>query len=160
MIEEIRKKCIEANEDIVALKFGCEVNTNFLYKGSPAPFNPEGKNMRMEIKNRRIVFIKQQNATTKIGMDFYVLFDDGDHIEQYSERGELEDIKIIGRPIRLSDILATLPKYASRGILRDSVNKVEIHEDASEIIWFWNLKKDNLEHQSKETIKFLHNLLI
>lgn len=66
----------------------------------------------------------------------------------------IQDYKILGRPIRLADVLLAL--LASNNQIKD--------EDIDKLIWKmglgWNLKDDNLDHQSDETKQFLINLLI
>lgn len=66
-----------------------------------------------------------------------------------------EKYKILGRPIRLADVLLAMRKkvYDKSGHYRDP--KWE-----QDIIKIWNLKDDNIDNQSDETKKFLEDLLI
>lgn len=59
------------------------------------------------------------------------------------------------RPIRLADVLLVLrnevPKFHQQVVLGT--------EGATKTIGMWNLKDNNLENQSEETINFIHGLL-
>jgi len=59
-------------------------------------------------------------------------------------------IEIIGRHIRLADVL-----YATLSLVVDGKGR----KRRTDIVEMWNLKDDNLDHQSPETILFLDNLL-
>lgn len=59
--------------------------------------------------------------------------------------------KILGRPIRLADVL-----------LASTLEWSNIYEDRyllMNLLKLWNLKDDNLDHQSEETKQFLIDLL-
>lgn len=64
------------------------------------------------------------------------------------------EIKILGRPIRLADVLLAVTK-----ILHPIGKTSGLDEDRLKVLWRWNLKNDNLDRQSKETKQFLIELL-
>jgi hypothetical protein len=69
-------------------------------------------------------------------------------------QGDLEAF-IIGRPIRLADVLLAVVKdfaYPYEGVAGDIF--------ASKLCRLWNLKDDNLDNQSEECKQFLINLLV
>ncbi len=62
-----------------------------------------------------------------------------------------EYAKILGRPIRLADVL--LAEMNKNGDYRDTFAFEQITQ-------LWNLKDDNLDHQSDKTKQFLIDLLV
>ena len=131
-LEIIRKACIKANPEIMELGEGCIVK----YRG----FHP--------------MVIGRYEARS--------IADDG-IVEINGEEYEVENI--LGRPIRLADVLLALKDKNKLG------ERIAVNQDGEFILtttkenWFfygekWDLKNDNLESQSEETIKFLANLLV
>jgi hypothetical protein len=57
---------------------------------------------------------------------------------------------IFGRPIRLADVLLAMTRV---------LNGEEAQRPVLELIDDWNLRADDLEKQSEETINFLYDLL-
>ena len=117
-IEFIKQKCVEANPSIMDLVFGCWV----LYGGQPdMPY--------------RITQVQKDS----IGID--------PHVDIVSEDGQSDELvtidilEILGRDIRLADIV-----YA----LEMNSRYVEL---------YYNLLKDNLNDQSDECVEFIYNLL-
>lgn len=127
-LQYIREQVIKANPSIKELTFGCKF---FIGKYPAIVVNtPEWK-----------------------WVDFMVSFS-ADLVPKYDrflrenfKDGE-EEIKIIGREIRLADVINALP-FEGR----------EWWGQMSSVVEYWNLKQDNLELQSEETILFLYNLL-
>lgn len=152
-IEHIRKACIEANPEIVELKFGCEIEQ---------PLKSAGYRVG------RIASFSGSDDGTDTTSYYHVMF--GMSVDKVY----VNEFKIIGRPIRLSDVLLAVKqedlnlenkfkkdykghppiKYKIFYQFMQSITKYEI--DGGE---FWNLKDDNLEHQTPETIAFIFNLL-
>jgi hypothetical protein len=62
--------------------------------------------------------------------------------------------KIIGRPIRLADVLLVLMK-----LLRDGQSASKVKDDLYRLAHLWNCFEDDLTKQSPETIDFLFTLL-
>jgi len=131
MKEELKKVIQEAVPEIMELKFGCVV----YFMGMPTTY-----------LNSLYVWAAKRP------------------IEVCAEE---EDIEILGRPIRLADVL-----LAMQDIWRTRYNSSEVSDKWKElakakegellyaIVFQWNLKDDNLDHQSEETIEFLHKLLV
>lgn len=76
-----------------------------------------------------------------------------------------KDLKIIGRPTRLADVLMALPEVSMEGDYScimyhfpESKNEVAFTFDDGDIIW--NCKEDNLDNQPEETKQFLYKLLV
>ncbi len=132
-IEEIRKACIEANPEIVELEFGCL----FQIKGAKYP--------------QPIIGIKwKENEDT--GIDEIDYFRDiyGGKV------GYTNSIEIIGRPIRLADILLAIEvKLENR---KD--NEILKMEEFQHVTSNWILSQENLEKQKEYLISFIHNVLI
>lgn len=138
-LKKIRESCIEANPGIMELKFGCQI----LF---------EDKIYTIARESSRGTFQAWYNDYT------------------YAEfKISVEDSKqILGRPIRLADVLLALEDnvkesttffaafYNKKFLLCFRLfmpNPDLVHETE------WNLKDDNLEHQSEETINFIASLL-
>jgi hypothetical protein len=129
-IQLIREKCIAANSEIMQLKFGCEVIS--------------GKTQF------RILAIKD-------GVGLY----ETDHgtIGDFTRNTIFDEI--LGRPIRLADVLL------ASGCNTYTVPKDRFHsgdllfsgdwQTGGQIVW--NLRADDLEKQSEETISFIYELL-
>ena len=136
-IKFIQEKCIEANPEIVELKFGCEIKHN----ASPKD-------------DGRYVSEKDGNHwyCTNEGVIYPILE---------------EHIEIIGRPIRLADVLMAISSL-NKGNKINDFNKLEygisgggfyigncITHDSMD----WYLKDNNLENQPEETIDFIYDIL-
>lgn len=75
---------------------------------------------------------------------------------------DLDECKILGRPIRLGDVLLAIRKKRDKDFnLHISREYVHFEGLPGEIISkkIWNLKDDNLDNQSEETKQFLIKLL-
>ena len=134
-IEKIREAVIKANPEIVKLKFGCVV----IFAG-----------------HKMVLGVDKYDIVT------YVCRREG---EQYESGGDFHINRIeeiIGRPIRLSDVLLAMEKAnPSRQLLMSFTgrfyeysSKIPLCQECS-----WNLKDDNLENQSEELKKFVADLL-
>ncbi len=141
MIEQIRKKCIEANPEIVELKFGCEVEGGFIYSWT----------------NGVLVWLISQL---------------GKGTQMQIPKEDFVKYKIIGRPIRIADVLLAIQENVEHynediivlvdGFIGFRPSEDRKYHDAilkGNSGCNWNLKDDNLDNQSKETINFIHNLL-
>ncbi len=121
-IKFIREKCIEANPEIVELKFGCEV-----------------KIIRSGV---RAILI----SPSEIDLVAWNLFVPSNPFVDYIENEAT--FKIIGRPIRLADVLLA---YS----FRERFNATTWGSLAGK----WSLIGNNLNNQSKETIDFIYDIL-
>ena len=123
-IEFIRKACIEANGEIAELKFGCKV------KGS-----------RHDIIGQ--VYVNTgDRIEVMFGCDMDAYEIDSTHFE------------IIGRPIRLADVL-----WAINMPIKYHTKTPTVKIELCKLLSSWNLLKDNLEDQSEETVTFISNLI-
>lgn len=100
---------------------------------------------------------------------FTVALMDDSFIRVFSGTNQLvdvapEDCKILGRPIRLADVLLAIGSRAKDFELRNdylwswSVDVPKYNDDRANQI-FWNLRADDVREQSEETINFIYNLL-
>lgn len=141
-VETIREACIKANPSIKDLVFGCELEVQNYFVTV------------LLIQDRRgFVWLDKEESN----MDFYgfaksPLYFDEKHIT-----------KIIGRTIRLADVLLAIENMK---ITREElVQKLGIDTPqmamylVGKIVQSWNLLKDDLTQQSEETIDFLYELL-
>jgi len=159
----IRAIVHKACPELLELKFGCEVNTNFTHLCNPAPFNPDGRPLTVHLKGRKIVKSQKNLAIGKIGCYLTYVFDDGEAVEQYSESRKPYDMEIIGSPIGLAEILRTY--YASICLdedihqdYREEARKLDYLEGAKEILAIWDLTQP-LDGQSEETLQKLLKIL-
>lgn len=143
-IEKIRKACIKANPGIVELKFGCVIKSHNIHELPPV-CDP----IVMKTDNGRYVVSSKQYGVV------------GDYAEK--------DFEIIGRPIRVADVLVALKGYGhyiSIGwSIREGYGCWYVYEDetggfvAKAEQMAWNLREDDLERQSEECLDFIASLL-
>lgn len=146
-LETIRQACIKANPEIMELKFGCRIKTENMVKDYIKvicePFKDSEKN--------EYIYATHGQTAEKI------------YLKPYKTENKI--IKILGREIRLSDVLLALEKLNEDrksywGIDSEGefikFKRYDIDENSN---IFWDLKNDNLELQSEETINFLVELL-
>lgn len=151
-IKIIRGACIAANPAIVELRFGCEFK-----------FTEEYDNYEMGFRNVEDVCIAYREDTDAYGNPY--LWINGVCSEY--EFTTKEEIEIIGRPIRLADVLLAIwkqDKCKGADILRTHTGNIAsggFKETNLEhiVMGLWNLLKDDLEEQSDETVEFISNLL-
>lgn len=139
-IKEIRRACIEANSEIVELKFGCY----FLYG----------------TWDKHIVLDKKIG-----GIEALEIYDD-EGIPVFSKRfitnGQMELVqgfKILGRDIHLADVLLAIENTHTTWYpvdwFRYNIQLFIIPFYATS----WDFRKDHLEDQSDECISFIHELI-
>lgn len=117
-IELIKQKCVEANQSIMDLVFGCEIKR----KGA----------------TKRELFVGDFADT----MSLVRIDDNGAYLPFEVPKPPMsQEFEILGRDIRLADILYTLKMYSR-------------YVDP-----YYNLLKDNLNDQSDECVEFIYNLL-
>ena len=138
-IKEIREKCIEANSEIVELKFGCVV-THPRFGLGYATEKPDDRNIYS------ILFPSYERGYTTA--------------DSTDSRHRDVQFEIIGRPIRLADVLLVLDNKLPSGSWITACGHLCFHEsDIDDELFVWNLHKDNLTEQSEETITFIHQLI-
>lgn len=140
-IETIRKACIAANPEIVELKLGCEVIATHseigVWRGLLGHPKRTGNAWQCGEKQPQemmgTIFIHRVNIR-----------------------------EIIGRPIRCADVLNVILEE-SRYKLPHELDGLTRHQWRNErwieVLYEWNLPKDNLTDQSDETLAFLASLL-
>lgn len=143
-INLIREKCIVANRDITKLEFGCEVVAeSSLVKNSYWHAVLIAPNMGIG------------HWTCRAWQDAFP------NIEKLQTFKEKNFKQILGRPIRLADVIHTI-------MCNHETDNINLFADIGEIefddIWRkktakWNLLKDDLRLQSEETRSFLAGLL-
>jgi hypothetical protein len=136
--ELIRQKCVEANPEIVELKFGCEAEYNKDLKMRWVYFGPDFDNLDGPDCHR---FVRTDGVTV------------------FVNNLDIKTYKIFGRPIRLADVLLVLETLQKnwRTYVHSTFHEFCIVADNKE--GAWNLRADDLEKQSDETINFLYELL-
>jgi hypothetical protein len=129
----------QANPSILELKFGCEI-----------------------ISGKTRMMIISQNG--KQAMLWHIELD-----EPYYNSGSTIYDKILGRSIQLADVLLVLAKTDESFYIRHDgmffkwekfTEGGSGHHGVESTYIQWNLKDDNLDHQSDETKQFLIDLLI
>jgi hypothetical protein len=138
-INKIREKCIAANPEIVELKEGCQVIVG------------DGK-LRHTIygindgNKRFMAFLNKPFREDLLANTFYDC--------EFS--GDAEGVEILGRPIRIADVLLShRMKYSEAGYIEYNRETVSIVDGA----FAWNLRADELEQQPEETVDFIYQLL-
>jgi hypothetical protein len=134
-LDTIRRKCIEANPEIVELRFGCKLRH-------------DSGDMYTVVRKERGDWIK----TLELGDDDSVM---------------LKFCEILGRPIRLADVLLAMRvehseySVSSAGYFEEwSLNQPpDVFHLTANSSARWNLVEDDLTKQSEQTIDFLYELL-
>jgi len=146
-IEIIRQSCIKANPEIMELKFGCQIEvTDVLLLG-----------MKGWLKKYPVITVLSKCSDPNV----YLVLNFGGcgHLKTSEIYNCCE---ILGRPIRLSDVLLALENkfYNQSVILKGGVFEMKFWtEKGIKACINWDLKHDDLNLQSEETIKFLAELL-
>lgn len=143
MLAEIRSKCIEANPEIVELKYGCEIQDNLLNQPDESV----------------------QYTYVRKGRDYLYCLRHGDRSEALfqfrSEEIREDNYKIIGRPIQLADVLLAI-EIATQGSddgywLIDKYGNF-LRTDKATKLPSWNLRR-TLEDQDDHVVRFVHSLI-
>lgn len=132
--DNLKKVIQQTNPEIMELKFGCYVNG-------------------LGYSNARLCLVADDEVTLRVG--HY-----GIDTEPLSEFGNR--IKILGRPIRLADVLLALENNVrvERGIrMMDVPGTISLSDAINHTLSYWNLEDDDLDNQIEETRQFLINLL-
>jgi len=139
-IQFIRQKCIEANPEIVELKFGCLLRNKASGYISGIYLGYDSTTNNSLVSKLDGGYMWQFKALGNMRIGDWTPTEMGKH--------GLSDWSIVGRPIHFADVALAIE---------------EAHElsgnRAGELISTWNLRKDSLEDQSPDTIQFLYELL-
>lgn len=132
-LETIRQACIKANPSIMELGFGCEIQF-------------EGK----------ICTVLHE----KYSCVWFIWYENGIKKEACPPINH-EGIKILGRPIRLADVLLAIGKQnkVKPGLNLYSIELEFLLAGADIDNALWDLIKDDIREQSEESISFLSELL-
>ncbi len=154
-IEEIRKKCIEVNPEIVELKFGCLIkNPNKLL----------GTGILVEADENE-KFISWQIHYPDMNDDIFCSFKSKNRGTSW-HKPITPNYEILGRPIRLADVLLAITMH-------DPIRYIAISAPGSWLeikngkyqncmedgMQAWDLLKDSLTDQSDDCINFIHSLI-
>lgn len=156
-IQNIRRKCIEANPEIVELKFGCKV------------FIP-GENNFSNRGKRGFGIITKSYVGETASWSGYDRTEDKISVYMYEHDVyrpvigiNKNKIEITGRDIRLADVLYVMNKCKKSYEIHWLVDELGMFQryarNATMKTYQWNLLKDNLEDQSDEMLAFINNLL-
>jgi|ERR1700735_2616515 len=164
-IQTIREKCIEANPEIVELKFGCEIQLYDEDMTIATLIGGIGKCTRHKKATNC-------NEDCDIESALWVSTVESDPKELYEptewiiEKSRTDLYKILGRPIRLADVLLAIGPdnqpitVDANGIITSfKANPKDWESPIFDKQVDWNLRADDLEKQSPETIEFLYDLL-
>ena len=154
----------KANPEIMELKFGCEVNVPLIakrtgskeYKGTIAGYN--GTSYLIQFGGHKMI---EQGIEDTTEENFHSIFSEKlvrDKTKLYKcNAWKLEKLEILGRPIRLADVLLVLNKdLRLKKLSWFLLNKKEFEK----IDVRWSLRQDNLDNQSDEVKEFLIKLLV
>lgn len=153
MLSPLKQKIVDAVPEILELKFGCVV----------AVSTPEFRNIIVDKINQDIKHTKEmsqrENAPDYTANTYFItrgfLQTKKERILGKKNIGNVFILEeILGRPIRLSNIILTFK------IKNEKKKYVPIVEEYGEILKQWNLAKDNLDDQSPECIAFLEKILL
>lgn len=145
----------EANPEIMKLKFGCEVEWGYEHS-----LNSISKVWRIK-KGKFINFFDWQGNYLMINFPG----------NKTNSKLLKEDIKIIGRLIRLADVLLAIEEKTNGydkidGYLVNTIGDIARLKYKNSCLnklsntVNWNLKDDNLDNQSKQTKQFLIDILV
>lgn len=162
--EELKSIIQQANPEIMELKMGCEVEIiNALEYQSEVQWWVVSKTSicKKHKKWREECYSEEDGCEIFDGAVIIGGNDEG----YWEEKLNVEKIKSLGRPIRLSDVLLAIYKKSP-----SNKTRITVESDGQFIRYnplinqrfaeaWWNLKDDNLDSQSKETKQFLIELL-
>ncbi len=135
--QELKSIIHKAVPGILELKFGCEVEVLFDDSDFYGKVKPEWI-------RRPIYKVSEKKAVVYIVDPPFP-----NNAIDVSDKNLKEEFRILGRPIRLSDVLYAISKGSRFPMMHQ--------EDF--VAKFWNLLDDNLDHQSEECKQFLYDLL-
>lgn len=145
----LREKIIKACPDILDLKFGCRITD-----GENTGRIPCDMKTVLDASTRG-----EYNLRPLGGEKLVEVWDDFYGLNYY----DIDKVKILGRLIRLADVLRALRKKASNDKDNEwyynAVDALVIGDEADYTDALWNLSDDDLDHQSAETVTFLATLL-
>jgi hypothetical protein len=140
LLEKIRLKCVEANAEILELKFGCVVMAEVRLEGTILPSHTILKHTIYSIEG-----IDGMARYHGVG-------------QQHSSFWRSDIKEIIGREITLEDVLVAIRTLPLESPLRDIITSAHPLYREGTTIKLWQLTKP-LSDQSEETLKFIYDIL-
>lgn len=125
----VREAVIKAMPEVLELKFGCEILVETSRAG-----------------------IQKTTITNFMSAGGFMTLNFGPILE-----GKITEI--LGRPIRLADVLLAIEHQINNISLNGPIFDRAAEIPMADILNRWNLRKDSLEDQSEETIEFLYPIL-
>jgi hypothetical protein len=149
-IDKLKVVIQQANPEIMELKFGCEIAILFDDSDFYGKVKPEWV-------KRPIYSVSAKKAVVYIVDPPFP--NNAIDVQDSLDKGEF---KILGRPIRLADVLVAAENKIIGDYIIDSghLTFMKAESDEPEEEWTWNLLDDNLDNQSDECKKFLTELLV
>lgn len=138
-LQAIRRKCVEANPEIMELRDGCIVQYEYVHGGVSMQGAFFGRMFGSEKDDQWGLRVK--NCVMPIP--------NKTHFEKTAIR--------LGRPVRLADVLLAWKASRPTDVRYWHSNASGCDQDG--IISSWDLRNDSLNDQSPETIDFLFRLL-
>ena len=158
--QKLKQAIIEANSEIMELKFGCKVWIR-QPKGEPSSFE-SNDGSREEI---RIITINNDEYMEYDGCDEYPFCDFKGLSGWIGEDEYSLEYKILGRPIQLPDVLIAIEKNTPDTICYSITTSGEFSKEDTRygipettVIW-WDLTK-TFDNQSDETKMWLEKILV
>lgn len=156
-LKRIKEKCAEANQEIMELKFGCEIEMLFGPSYDPdygiaiilAECGVCSKHKRCD----------GEKDTCDMDTGFMCLKGSDEDGWCTFEVKSTDKYKILGRPIRLADILLAIGE--SDWYIGQHGRFFKWSRAMGEMVgqpYAWNLREDDLEKQSEEMIEFLYQI--
>lgn len=156
--QAVREAVIAANPEIMELKFGCRVEAIYGLLSNSKGMICEGDPNEGIVISHDFSLFDCYRTTQHREIDTALIFH------------EKEKFKILGRPIRLADVMIALAQI----VLPDDeflcvfpegfiCHKREASDDNNEYVIKnarWIFRQDDLSLQSPETIDFLHSVLV
>ncbi len=136
---KLKKIIQEANPEIMELKFGCEILCEQVWADEIGNYHDE----------YGTVVFNELDKYPEEGLSAWV-----DSIQTLMPLGE--PTKILGRPIRLADVLLAISNHIKKN--KNIYFSAYFAYIDGKILW--DLRQDNLDHQTEETKEFLINLLV
>lgn len=158
-LEAVRQACIKANPEIVELKFGCEFRagtSTMLYTDTESYAVNNIGFLRAHFCSKEY----PRNAWEGERRESPTSMHSGKDIESLLKESisaskafsnTYPSVEIIGRPIRLSDVILALRT--------SNIHEDDWKEELCRLTNKWDARKDSLGEQSEETISFLYELL-
>lgn len=134
-LEAVRQKIIETVPEIMELKFGCQIHYTQAKRGRGVKAYFCGEDM-YQGKNY-IAHFEDEKDCVSMSLD--------------DVKGKKYGIKIIGRTIRISDVLKTIEPFIG-GAFKKRINWLNL-------LALYNFENDDLNLQSPEIWNLLYNLL-